>query len=104
MSEGTNAKDRAGRLPPGLTPRLLTRDEAAAYCGIGGDLFERCVQVAPMRFGNRKRWDVRAIDRWLDQRMVGDDPLSFDQFGAKGRETTLGGGIAKELRNMLDRL
>lgn len=104
MSEGTTARDRAGRLPRGLTPRLLTRDEAAAYCGIGGELFERCVQVAPMRFGNRKRWDVRAIDRWLDQHMVSGDPVSFDHVGAKGGEIDIGSRIAKELRNMLDRL
>lgn len=99
MSEGTRIKDRATRLTPGLTPRLLTRDEAAAYCGIGGELFERCVKVAPMRFGSRKRWDVRAIDRWLDQQM-----LSYEADTSKSEKTAGADRLASELRRMLEDL
>jgi hypothetical protein len=57
------------RLPPGITPRLLTRDQAAAYCGVGKELFEQSVDVPPLRcFGARVLWDRRALDRWLDQK------------------------------------
>lgn len=55
------------RLPRGMTPRLLNREQAAAYCGVGPDLFERSCPVRPVRaFGNRVLWDVAALDRWLD--------------------------------------
>lgn len=57
-------------LPSGMTPRLLGRDAAAAYCGIVADTFEEHVRphVPPICIGARKLWDVRALDRWLDER------------------------------------
>lgn len=62
------------RLPDGLTPRLLSRDEAAAYCGVGVELFEQTVAVNPLRcFGSRKLWDIKALDRWLDRLSNLDD-------------------------------
>ena len=55
-------------LPAGMTPRLLSRAVAAAYCGVSIGLFEQSVPVLPLRcFGSRKLWDARALDRWLDQ-------------------------------------
>jgi hypothetical protein len=55
-------------LPAGLTPRLLTAEQAAAYCSVGRENFEARVGVPPLRvFGNRKLWDRVAIDRWLDK-------------------------------------
>lgn len=51
-------------------PRLLDRDQAATYCGLSGDLFERYCPVQPRRFGSgahpRKLWDRIEIDSWLD--------------------------------------
>lgn len=59
---------RAQVLPPGLVPRLLTAEQAAAYCGVGRDNFEARVGVSPLRcFGNRILYDRVALDRWLDQ-------------------------------------
>src|SRR4051812_9069809 len=57
-------------LPAGMTPRLLSRDEAAAYLGIIAETFEKHVRphVLPIEIGSRVLWDVRALDRWLDQR------------------------------------
>ncbi len=56
------------RLPPGITPRLLTADQAAAYCGVGRENFEARVGVPPLRvFGSRILYDRRALDRWLDR-------------------------------------
>lgn len=54
-------------LPEGMTPRLLTSRQAAAYCGVAEERFEQTVTFAPIRvFGTRKLWDRRALDRWLD--------------------------------------
>lgn len=57
-------------LPTGITPRLLSRDAAAAYCGITAETFEQHIRphVAPIEIGARRLWDVRALDRWLDVR------------------------------------
>jgi len=57
------------RLPLGMTPRLLSRDGAAAYCGMSPNHFEEHVAraVPPLQFGRRCLWDVKALDRWLDQ-------------------------------------
>ena len=55
-------------LPVGLTPRLLTAEQAAAYCNVGRENFEARVGVPPLRlFGNRTLYDIRALDRWLDR-------------------------------------
>lgn len=55
-------------LPAGLMPRLLSREAAAAYCGVGPELFEQSVTVPPIRcFGKRKLWDIKALDHWLDR-------------------------------------
>ena len=58
------------RLPAGITPRLLSRDEAAAYCGMSAAHFDRHVAIAvpAQTFGCKKLWDIRALDRWLDER------------------------------------
>jgi hypothetical protein len=55
-------------LPMGMTPRLLSRDAAATYCGITAETFEQHVRphVAPIEIGARRLWDVRALDDWLD--------------------------------------
>lgn len=57
-------------LPIGMTPRLLSRDAAAAYCGVTGQHFEDTVgkEVPPITLGRRRLWDVKALDRWLDVR------------------------------------
>jgi hypothetical protein len=55
-------------LPPGMTPRLLSREEAAAYCGVSPNLFEERVGIKPVRcFGARRLWDRVALDLWLDR-------------------------------------
>jgi hypothetical protein len=57
------------RLPAGMTPRLLSRAAAATYCGISPNAFDEHVAsaVKPIEIGRRNLWDVRALDRWLDQ-------------------------------------
>ena len=60
----------AHRLPDGMTPRLLSRDAAAAYLGISAEHFTAHIvgAVIPIEIGRRVLWDVRALDRWLDER------------------------------------
>jgi hypothetical protein len=57
------------RLPPGMTPRLLSRFEAAAYCGLPPNSFEQTIgqEIRRIRFGRRVLWDVKALDRWIDR-------------------------------------
>jgi hypothetical protein len=53
-----------------LSPRLLTRAEAAAYCGIGVATFSTLCPVPPVALGQNKRlerFDVVALDKWIDQ-------------------------------------
>lgn len=63
--------ERAKRrqLPAGLTPRLLSRAAAATYLGMSENHFDEHVAggVPPLRFGRRSFWDIKALDRWLDQ-------------------------------------
>jgi len=57
-------------LPRGMTPRCLAKDAAAAYCGMSPEAFEARVRphVPPLDIGSRPLlWDVRALDRWLDE-------------------------------------
>ena len=58
-----------GALPRGMTPRLLSREAAAAYCGIAPETFDVHVRphVSPIEMGTRRLWDVKALDHWLDQ-------------------------------------
>lgn len=53
-----------------ITPRLLTRAEAAAYCGIGIATFEAHCPVEPIALGRSKRlerFDREALNTWIDQ-------------------------------------
>lgn len=60
--------------------RLLTAEEAAAYCGVSVTTMKVHVRVAPVNIGNCVRYDIRALDRWMDRQgqfepMTGDDWL-----------------------------
>lgn len=54
-------------------PRLLTLAQAAAYCGVSPPAFERWCQVRPLSLSpagmvdaRLRRWDVKALDAWID--------------------------------------
>jgi hypothetical protein len=59
-----------GHLPRGMTPRLLSRNAAATYLGIGVEAFDEYVApvVRPVEIGRRRLWDLNALDRWVDQK------------------------------------
>jgi hypothetical protein len=74
---------RRSILPTGLVPRLLNRDAAAAYCGISTTHFLAHVSpnLSPILIGQKRLWDVKAIDRWLDQESTfGQVSLSAEQW------------------------
>ena len=59
---------RQTALPPTLTPRLISRGAAAAYCGLSVQGFGRWVQLGrlPGPIPGTARWDLKAIDIALD--------------------------------------
>jgi hypothetical protein len=52
-----------------MTPRLLGRSAAAAYCGVSPTTFDEYIAdcVPPIAIGRRNLWDIKALDRWIDQ-------------------------------------
>jgi hypothetical protein len=61
---------RSSALPPNLPPRLICREAAAEYAGVGATLFDRLVREGQMppakRLAGRKVWDTRILDRAID--------------------------------------
>lgn len=58
-------------LPIGITPRGLTREQAAEYCGCESlNAFDAWVRkrIVPGPIPGTHRWDRKAIDRALDRR------------------------------------
>lgn len=53
-----------------IVPRLMTRAEAAAYCGFSPGVFERQCEVRPMAFGDKRleRYDRFDLDNWIESR------------------------------------
>jgi hypothetical protein len=57
----------AHRVP--IIPRLLARAEAAASCGVSVPIFSAQCPIRPVALGTGKRlerYDVRALDQWID--------------------------------------
>lgn len=51
-----------------IAKRMLDRREAAEHCGRSLKRFEAECPVGPVRFPNGDlRYDVRDLDRWIDQ-------------------------------------
>jgi len=55
---------------PQIVPRLMTKAEAAAYCGFSPGVFERQCEVRPMAFGDKRleRYDRFDLDNWIEAR------------------------------------
>jgi hypothetical protein len=52
-----------------LLPRMLSKIQAAHYCGMGVESFAANCPVNPIRIrpGDRGlRWDVHDLDKWID--------------------------------------
>lgn len=65
-----------------ITPRLLTKAQAAAYCGLSVSAFEGVVTVQPISLGpdpRLNRYDVKALDEWIDRKNQ-TAPLSAEDY------------------------
>jgi hypothetical protein len=86
--------ERPHVLPANMPPRLLSRDQAAEYCGVSGVHFSETIgkDVPPIEIGRRLVWDVRALDRYLDVRSGLAEPTLrpieeyIDRLGVKTRK------------------
>lgn len=57
------------RKPATIAPRLLTRAQAAEYCGVSVPTFASVCKVAPIALGAGKRlirYDIKQLDIWID--------------------------------------
>lgn len=65
-----------------LEPRLVSRAEAANYCGVCTQVFDRLrkQKVMPDYVPGVRRFDLRAIDRALDQ-LSGLDRVATESKG-----------------------
>ena len=62
-------RSSAAQALPSQSPRLLTRQQAAAYCGVTPDTFDvyRRRGIVPDPIPGTSRWDRKLIDIWLDR-------------------------------------
>ena len=63
---------RQAALPPTLAPRLIGRDDAAAYVGVSPNTFDKMIadglMPSPRRLTERRlAWDVRQLDAAIDR-------------------------------------
>lgn len=73
------------KLPLGITPRGLSREQAAEYCGCElVSAFDDWVRkgIEPQAMKGTSRWDRKAIDRSLDRLpgLLSDADPSFDEW------------------------
>jgi hypothetical protein len=72
-----------------LLPRLLTRAEAASYCGLSHTAFSTLCPVRPIALGNDKRlerFDVVALNKWIDRLAAGSGELGRDWLAVMDRD------------------
>jgi hypothetical protein len=66
------------------SPRLIGRQEAAAYCGITPTAFSLWVRtnIMPPAIPGTRKWDKKAIDAKLDEisGLVANDNNTVDEF------------------------
>lgn len=60
----TARRDDLANLPD--WPRLLSVEQAAAYCGVSAPTFQGWCTLTPFHVGARRLYDRKKIDDWLD--------------------------------------
>jgi hypothetical protein len=83
MSQLSSSSKRSA-LDKAFFPRLLSRERAAAYCGVSVPTFASVCPIKPVALGDGKRlerFDRISLDNWIDsltttQQRVGKDWLS----------------------------
>lgn len=51
---------------PQVEPRLLSQQQAAAYCGVSVGMFKDRITIAPVALGRRRLYDREDLDRFID--------------------------------------
>jgi hypothetical protein len=65
-------------------PRLLTKAQAAAYCGVSVGSFSTLCPLRPIALGNDKRlerFDIVALNQWIDSLASRSSELGRDWLG-----------------------
>jgi len=68
----------------GTPLRMLTRQQAATYCGVSVPTFMVVCPISPVALGEGKRlerYDIRSLDEWLDK--LGKDGAPSNDWLAK---------------------
>jgi hypothetical protein len=72
MNTAATAPNARIALPPNSMRRLLTKIEAADYCGVCVATFDQICPVCPVALAAGRarllRYDVTDLDAWIDQR------------------------------------
>jgi hypothetical protein len=67
-----------------VAKRMLSKAEAAHYCGVAIRRFEADCPVRPVCVANRDlRWDIRDLDEWLDSLKDTKDDDTMDGIVAR---------------------
>jgi hypothetical protein len=67
--DGTVAIDSWVKERAKISPRLLTKEQAATYCGVSTPTFSTICPVTPIALNQSKkltRYDRRLLDEWID--------------------------------------
>jgi predicted DNA-binding transcriptional regulator AlpA len=77
---------RGEHLPSNLPPRGLTREQAAAYCGVGATKFDEMVADGRMpqaiRVDGRRIWDRQQLDQSFGALGGSEDAINpWDKVG-----------------------
>jgi hypothetical protein len=70
-----------------VVPRLLTRHQAAAYCGVSIHTFVGVCPIKAVALGNGKRlerFDRISLDRWIDSLTSTHQPVGKDWLSELG--------------------
>lgn len=84
----TAQKFRLDALP--FWPRLLSAEQAAQYCGVSRAHFTAHCPVRVTRIGDRKLYDIKALDEWVDK-LAGKRKITMDDV-LKGLDDSPGEG------------
>jgi hypothetical protein len=75
--------------------RLLTRAQAAMYCGLGVSAFSAICPVRPISMGPDKRlerYDVVELNKWIDRLSAGSAATGTNWLAAMGNTDDCGAG------------
>jgi hypothetical protein len=94
VSLSTVAIDSWVKTSAKISPRLLTKEQAATYCGVSAATFSTVCPVTPIALNQSKklrRYDLQLLDKWIDG-LAWADTLTDSDWLAKMDERDDDGG------------